>query len=1219
MDILLDSQTSKDLDSEDLKYLVKKFGEQKLVSHIINSFNDFTSEKGRGVITDLFSIDVKSFKNRRTDTDEDKSIDYFDFSIRFPTSRIENPTIINHQTRKEEPLLPIEARRNNLHYSAKLFVDVFVQINAHYNNGEVKSIEGTYKDLRLSIPILVKTKYCNISKDYTRETLLNLGEDPNDLGGYGIYKGVEWITVNTENLGYNIPCTFINTTSQQQHLVKTEIISKPGDAFENSAHLIVSLDKYHRINCRLAKQKFKNINIPFYLIFRLLGMSEDSKIIKNIIYSFDSPVATQMTQILNDAFNAKLKEFNNLQNEYDNHKIIFEIAKKLTDNDKLYYDDEAIKVYYGIVMKTFDESFLPHIGLDQHSRYKKLQYLAYLIRNLLLVHLGVIDQTDRDSYKNKRVHTPGTTYTKTFKTQFNLIVVQSIKKKIEHFLRSKPFSAIKDISELIKNSGIKPSDLEKYMIQSITSSSDVIKVGRNITKSRIQSEMLHRKNQLNTISLLRLISTSNKSIAKQNERANVMRRVQPSYIGYVCLSHSTDTGEKVGMNKQLASTATITRSKVSQLVKDKVLAQPEFIPLTDAFDPEDIYTKMLVKVFVNGDWLGFVKDGFDFVKKFINYRRTDQIHSKTSIYYDTKTDDLNIWLDIGRLTRPLLIVYNNLDELKEEAHKKKKPVDYSKFKQYIKLTKEHVDLLRLNRISFKDLRKMQIWEYICADEHENCILTTNILKLKEEESNYKVRYTHCDIPQALFGWAAMTSPYFQYNQPARVTYQTNQVRQTCGIYALNYPYRTDKDTFVQYRNEIPLVKTISLNRYNYPNGLNCMFLINCQGYNQEDSIVCNQSSADRGQFTGCKFFYEKSELEKDEEFGVPDINFTKDRKSEASYAKLQTDGKFRGLPAKGTMIEKNDIIIGKYIKLDSQSRQGAQYKDRSVIYRGLESALIEDDPIIGYDLDGNRFCKIKMRIFRTIELGDKFSARSGQKAVCGMKYNEIDMPVSVHGITPDIVFNPMSIPTRMTVNQLIEGVVAKLCALGGRIIDGTGFTSVDLDKVGELLEKFGYNRHGTEKMINGITGRYIKRELFFTPVYYQRLLKMTYDIIASSAIGPTCALTKQPVEGRRSNGAPRVGEMETTALISAGSTMTIKETFFENLDKFDHYVCRRCGRPAIVNEREQIYYCNNCKDKSDINVVPSCWAPILFRNEVETMSMNMKLNLKPYTFSSYET
>jgi hypothetical protein len=68
MDILIDSQTSKTLDTEDLKYLVKKFGEQKIVSHIINSFNDFTSEKGRGVITDLFAIDVKNFKNRRTDT-----------------------------------------------------------------------------------------------------------------------------------------------------------------------------------------------------------------------------------------------------------------------------------------------------------------------------------------------------------------------------------------------------------------------------------------------------------------------------------------------------------------------------------------------------------------------------------------------------------------------------------------------------------------------------------------------------------------------------------------------------------------------------------------------------------------------------------------------------------------------------------------------------------------------------------------------------------------------------------------------------------------------------------------------------------------------------------------------------------------------------------------------------------------------------------------------
>jgi DNA-directed RNA polymerase beta subunit len=115
------------------------------------------------------------------------------------------------------------------------------------------------------------------------------------------------------------------------------------------------------------------------------------------------------------------------------------------------------------------------------------------------------------------------------------------------------------------------------------------------------------------------------------------------------------------------------------------------------------------------------------------------------------------------------------------------------------------------------------------------------------------------------------------------------------------------------------------------------------------------------------------------------------------------------------------------------------------------------------------------------------------------------------GIVPDQILSPFAIPSRMTIGQLIEGQAGKLAAIEGSFNDATIFRQVDIAAIGDALEKYGYDRYGTERMFNGFTGEWIDVEIFIAPCYYQRLQKFVVDERYSISTGPTCILTRRTV------------------------------------------------------------------------------------------------------------
>jgi DNA-directed RNA polymerase I subunit RPA2 len=160
-----------------------------------------------------------------------------------------------------------------------------------------------------------------------------------------------------------------------------------------------------------------------------------------------------------------------------------------------------------------------------------------------------------------------------------------------------------------------------------------------------------------------------------------------------------------------------------------------------------------------------------------------------------------------------------------------------------------------------------------------------------------------------------------------------------------------------------------------------------------------------------------------------------------------------------------------------------------------------------------------------------------------------DMPQTKDGIVPDIIINPHAFPSRMTIGQLVESMAGKAGALHGAFQSATPFRFGEGhagggasagrprvgDHFGQQLVGAGYAYYGTEAMTSGVTGEPLGVDIFYGVVYYQRLRHMVKDKAQVRSTGPTNALTRQPVKGRKKGGGIRFGEMERDCLISHGT------------------------------------------------------------------------------------
>jgi DNA-directed RNA polymerase II subunit RPB2 len=475
----------------------------------------------------------------------------------------------------------------------------------------------------------------------------------------------------------------------------------------------------------------------------------------------------------------------------------------------------------------------------------------------------------------------------------------------------------------------------------------------------------------------------------------------------------------------------------------------------------------------------------------------------------------------------------------------------------------------------------------------------------------------------MLGICASIIPFPDHNQSPRNTYQSAMGKQAMGIYATNYQLRMDTLANILYYPQKPLVTTRAMDFLHFrelPSGQNAIVAIACySGYNQEDSVIMNQSAIDRGLFRSI-FYRTYMDQEKKaggsqstflEEFAKPSRETTL-RMRQGTYEKLDDDG----LIPPGVNVAGDDIIIGKVVPIEETSEELGQktvrhtHRDSSTPIRSAEKGVV-DKVLLTTNADGFRFTKVRVRSIRVPQMGDKFASRHGQKGTVGITYRQEDMPFTTDGITPDIIINPHAIPSRMTVGHLIECLLGKVSALDGTEGDATPFTDTTVEDISKRLRELGFQSRGFEIMHNGHTGRKLNAQIFMGPTYYQRLKHMVDDKIHARARGPVQILTRQPVEGRSRDGGLRFGEMERDCMISHGAAQFLKERLFDVSDAYRVHVCDICGMFAIANLKKGIYECRSCRNKTQISQIHIPYAFKLLVQELVSMNIAPRLMVNP--------
>lgn len=1184
--------------------LLAEIDRKKIAGHHIDSMNSFYKVGIKQIVTKVFSVDGR-LTNLRDKTDEDREISEISFHVEFTDINLAPPTTSRYKSGTVQMLMPGMARIKNLTYSSQMYLNMQISATAHRKTGDQKTRMDELNDHRIAPgPCMVGTEVCN-TYNCSMETLKEIEEDPQSTGGYFIIKGFEWTVDNLENITNNTFHVYKNTHLNE--IARGTYLSKPGDAYENSYQVILRYLNSGLITIEITTNKFDKLEIPYYLLFRALGMTRDKDIVNHIVYGVDNtdPVTVTMLEILERAFEADDGKFSAVRKSTDPVEIIGFIARRIIENansSAARKDENVIKYLNSNILNTVDRFIFPHIGTGIEHRIKKLRFLGHLINKLLRVYMGVVEPTDRDSYRNKRVFAAGTSIAKAFKTDFNFAIVQEIRKHLTKDFRNTPFSQV-PLADSVK-AAINSDDLERMLTQAITSGNKTITVKRNEITNRVSSGILYHKNDMNVKSSLGTINTPNTTASKQNERADEMRRVHATCVGFVCVSQSADTGEKVGMTKQMACSASISGASSSFVLKMILLEDAAVIPQDD-IEPEQITADKLAKIFVNGDWIGVCADSHNLVRNYRNRRRHDDIHHRTTIVWEPLVREIYFWTDVGRMHRPLIIVYNNIEAYMENWRSGDRTMV---FRQWIKYTAKHSLLLQAKKITIDDLRLEGVLEYISPEEQENTYIARSLTELRASKNDLRRMYTHCDVEQAIFGIIALASPRANHSSATRVTYYTNHRKQSAGWFVLNFPFRIDKNTTLQHYCEWPLVSTFS-DTLTYPNGQNVIVALMMNGgENQEDSIKANQASVDCGAYNASFYTYEKAELEKGEQFGNPDYARTMDLKKNATYEYVKD-----GFIAEGTEVKKGYVLMVKTAKIAKPVDQ-YRYIDKSVVYNRDEPVIVERVVVTRNDED-SPIAKTKLRADRPLNIGDKLSSRHGNKGICASMYPRADAAYCEDGLVPDLVINPHSIPTRMAVNQIIECVHGIRAANLGVRVDATAFREEDIKSVVKELEKFGIKNGGHRRMYSGETGEWIDVMIFIGPTVYQRLQKFVIDERQVCRTGPTEAITRQPLAGKNNDGSLRVGEMEKDVFCAHGTMRTLFAKFYKDSDGIDLPVCRICSNRAVVNEKMGIYKCKTCGDAADIVNVSSSWVANLLMSETEAMNAKMTLELEPHLYS----
>jgi intein/homing endonuclease len=291
----------------------------------------------------------------------------------------------------------------------------------------------------------------------------------------------------------------------------------------------------------------------------------------------------------------------------------------------------------------------------------------------------------------------------------------------------------------------------------------------------------------------------------------------------------------------------------------------------------------------------------------------------------------------------------------------------------------------------------------------------------------------CDITIDSPNQSFICGDNFCVHNCPRLVYESSMMKQALGVYALSYKNRFDTISHVMAYPQKALVDTKYNKMLHYDEmltGINPIVAIMCYtGFNQEDSVILNKASVDRGLFVTTAYRTMTCEEKKKtncsfEKIETPPLA---SQSKAMNYSKLAKNG----IVHKGVPVYKGDVIVGKTLTKVQKEEQEEKIDCSLSISSGEEGII--DEIWIGKNEEGYMMVKVKIRQIRIPEVGDKMASRSSQKGVCGLLLEQENMPFTQQGITPDLLMNAhcFTAETQISLCNGLSKPISKMFVQGG--------------------------------------------------------------------------------------------------------------------------------------------------------------------------------------------
>ncbi|MCL4356337.1 MAG: DNA-directed RNA polymerase subunit B'', partial [Candidatus Thermoplasmatota archaeon] len=566
-------------------------------------------------------------------------------------------------------------------------------------------------------------------------------------------------------------------------------------------------------------------SIPIVILMKALGMSKDNEI-HDAIFSYREmdPIIYYNIELTRDTTKTNMP--NGVITKVD---AITYLEKRFAAGQAKEFRDKKIS-------QILDKLLLPHLGDSEEDRIKKALYLGRMARSLLELNLGKRKVDDKDHLSNKRVKLAGDLMDELFRNAFQA-VMKDLKYQLEKTYNKK------------KGIRIKPAVRQDLLTQKII---HAMATGNWIGGRTGVSQLLDRVSNVSTISHLRRII----SPLTRSQPHFEARDLHPTQWGRICPNETPD-GQNCGLVKNEALMINISKGVDTIDVMD-------FLFMNGMKEPRG-EERSQGRFYLNGDFVGYHPDPQDIVNKVRDARRGGKLSDEINIRFDAASNEVIINCDRGRIRRPLLTVVNG----------------------NTLVTRDILEKVRLNEISFRELTKYGVMEWIDAEEEEDIYVALYAFGYPERcphcnavfyrgivdwinvgESNMSVacrrcgkefpgtnllskEHTHLEIdPSMILGVTASMIPYPEHNSSPRITMASAMTKQSLGMSSTNFRIRTDTRGHFMHYPQVPLVKTQVMDYVKYdkrPAGQNFVVaIVSYHGYNIHDAIVFNKGAIERG-------------------------------------------------------------------------------------------------------------------------------------------------------------------------------------------------------------------------------------------------------------------------------------------------------------------------------------------------------------------------------------